>query len=314
MKYCFYSFLCAGLAAAQSTTALLTPDLNGRTVQSAVYTATNGDRTELNQSINGRTVPLQKSETRTLSETSSGKTTETIVRKYDATGQLVSTERIVVETQKRANGAVVNATTYRSDINGQMREAERRTIESQAQGPTSTTNITVSRPGLSGGSFDVAEKRNILTVTDGKTVHETESVERPSQAGQFKEVAREVREQGTTDGKSTAVTASYEPDFTGKMSLIRQQVATTTKAADGAMVTQLDLYAPAPYGVARENNPTPQLKEQNVIVRREKNGVVTETTSVSRPTLQDPNHLVAAGPPTEVVCAGNCPVILQPQQ
>lgn len=313
MKYCFYSFLCAGLVAAQSTTVLLTPDLNGRSVESAIYSANNGDRTELNQSINGRLVPLQKSETRTLSESASGKTTETIIRKYDATGQLTSTERVVVETQKRPNGAVVNATTFRSDINGQMRESERRTIETQAQGPVSTTDITVSRPGLS-GSFDVAEKRNILTTADGKTVRETESVQRPSQAGQFAEVAREVREQGTADGKSTAITASYEPDFTGKMSLIRQQVATTTKAADGSMVTELDLYAPAAYGVARESNATPKLKEQNVIVRREKNGVVTETTTVSRPTLQDPNHLVAAGPPSELVCAGNCPLSLQPQQ
>jgi len=313
VKYCLYSLLCAGLAAGQSTTALLTPDLNGRTVQSAIYTATDGDRTELNQSINGRTVPLQKSDTRTLSENATGKTTETIIRKYDATGQLVSTERIVIETQKRPDGALVNATTYRSDVNGQMREAERRTIESQAQGPTSTTNITVSRPGLS-GSFDVAEKRNILTTADGKTVRETESVQRPSGSGQFAEVAREVREQGTADGKSTAVTASYEPDFTGKMSLIRQQVATTTKAADGSMVTELDLYAPAPYGVARENNPTPKLREQNVIVRREKNGVVTETTTVSRPTLQDLNRLVVAGPPSELVCSGNCPITLQPQQ
>jgi hypothetical protein len=303
--------LCAGLLAAQSTTAVLTPDLNGRSVQSAIYTAGDGDRTELNQSINGRPVPLQKTETRTLSENANGKTTETIIRKYDATGQLVSTERVVVESQKRPNGAVVNATTYRSDINGQMREAERRTIESQAQGQVSTTDITVSRPGLS-GSFDVAEKRNIVTIADGKTVHETEVVERPSEAGRFAPVAREVREQGTTDGKSTAITASYEPDYTGKMSLIRQQVATTTKAADGSMVTELDLYAPAAYGVARSGSDTPKLKEQNVIVRREKNGVVTETTTVSRPTLQDPNHLVASGPPSELVCTGKCAGPLQP--
>jgi len=313
VKYCLYSLLCAGLATAQSTTALLTPDLNGRSVQSAIFTANDGDRTELNQSINGRLVPLQKSDTRTLSESPAGKTTETIVRKYDPTGQLVSTERILVETQKRPHGAVVKATTFRSDINGQMQESERRTIDTQAQGPVSTTDITVLRPGLS-GNFDLAEKRNIITTVDGKTVHETESVQRPSQSGQLTEVSREVREQGTAGGKSTATTTTYEPDFTGQMSLIRQQVATTTKASDGSMVTELDLYAPSAYGIARENNATPKLKEQDVVVRREKNGVVTETTSVSRPTLQDQNHLVAAGPPTELVCTGACPLSLQPQQ
>lgn len=312
MKYCFYSLLCAGLAAAQSTTALLTPDLNGNSVESAVYTANDGDHTELNRSINGRLVPLEKSDTRVLSEDASGKTTETIVHKYDATGNLISTERTVVETQKRPNGAVINATVYRSDINGQMQEGERRVIETQAQGPISTTDITVSRPGLS-GTFDIAEKRNIVTTTEGKAVHETEVIERPSQSGQLTEVGREVREQETADGKSTSNTAVYEPDFTGKMSLIRQQVATTTKAPDGSMVTELDLYAPNAYGIARDESGTPKLKEQDVTVRHDNNGVVTETTTISRPTLQDSNRLGASGTPSELVCSGACPLSLQPQ-
>ena len=310
MKYCFYSLLCAGLAAAQSTTALLTPDLNGNNVESAIYTANDGDHTELNQSINGRLVPLQKSETRVLSQSSSGKTTETIVHKYDATGQMVSTQRTVVEEQKRPNGAVIHATVFQSDLNGQMQESERRTIESQAQGNTSTTDITVSRPGLS-GSFDIAEKRNILTTTDGKTVHETEVIERPAQTGQLAEVAREIREQGTVDGKSTANTASYELDFTGKMSLIRQQVDTTSKASDGSVVTERNVYAPSAYGIARNPDATPKLQEQELIVRRDNNGVVTETTTFSRPTLADPNRPGPTAAVSELVCSGKCPLTLQ---
>ena len=105
MKYCFYSLLYAGLAFAQSNITEFVPDLNGRSVAAAAYTAKDGDRTELNQSINGRQVPLQTSETRVLSDGPQGRTTETVVRKYDATGQLASTERTVVETQKRPNGA-----------------------------------------------------------------------------------------------------------------------------------------------------------------------------------------------------------------
>ncbi len=171
MKYCVHSLLCASLALAQShgssTTGLIVPDLNGNRVEAAVYTAKDGDRQELTQSVNGRKVPLQQSETHVLSDGPSGKTTETLTRKYDATGQLVSTERTVVEEKKLPNGAVIHATTYRSDLNGRMAEAERRTIESQTQGPTSSTNVTVSRPGIS-GSFDVAEKRSVISNADGE--------------------------------------------------------------------------------------------------------------------------------------------------
>lgn len=315
MKYCFYSLLCAGLALAQSggksTTDLIVPDLNGNSVLTAVYTAKDGDRQELTQSINGRKVPLQQSETRVLSDGPNGKTTETLTHKYDATGQIVSTERTVVEEKKLPNGAVIHATTYRSDLNGQMAESERRTIESQTQGPTSTTEVTVSRPGIS-GSFDVAEKRSVVTNADGKTLHETEVVQIPAANGQLMEAARLVREQSTVNGTTTSTEARYEPDFTGKISLASQQVATIKKESDGSLVTQVDRYATAAYGIARTENATQQLKEQEVIVRREKNGVVTETTSFSRPTMQDPGRLVPSGPVSELVCTGKCDGPLKP--
>jgi hypothetical protein len=315
VKYCVYSLLCSSLALAQSggksTTGLLIPDLNGNRVEAAVYIAKDGDRQELTQSVNGRKVPLQQSETHVLSDSSNGKTTETVTRKYDATGQVVSTERTVVEEKKIPNGAVIHATVYRSDLNGQMAESERRTIESQTQGSTSTTNVTVSRPGIS-GSFDVAEKRSVVSNGDGKTLHETEEVQIPAANGQLTEAARLVREMSTVNGTTTSTEARYEPDFTGKVSLISQQVATIKKESDGSVVTQVDLYAPAAYGIAREQNATPKLKEQELIVRREKNGVVTETTTVSRPTLQDPSRLGPSSPVSDLVCTGKCDGPLKP--
>ena len=54
------------------------------------------------------------------------------------------------------------------------------------------------------------------------------------------------------------------------------------------------------------------LKEQEVIVRKEKNGVVTETTTVSRPLLADPNRLGAPSRVSELVCTGKCEGPLQP--
>ena len=315
MKYCFYSLLCAGLALAQSTgsstTSLIVPDLNGNSILTAVYTAKDGDHQELAESINGRKVPLQKSETHVLSDGPSGKTTETLTHKYDATGQLVSTERTVVDEKKLPNGAVIHATTYRSDLNGQMTESERRTIESQTQGATSTTDVTVSRPGIS-GSFDVAEKRSVVSNADGKTLHETEVVQVPAANGQLMEAALLVRDQSTVNGTTTSTEARYEPDFTGKMSLAGQQVATIQKEADGSLVTQVDHYAPAASGIARTENRAPQLKDQEVIVRSEKNGVVTETTTISRSTLEDSNRLGPSSPVSELVCTGKCDGPLKP--
>ena len=104
-----------------------------------------------------------------------------MVRKYDATGQLVSTERTVVEEQKRPNGAVMHATIYRSDVNGQMQEAERRTIESQTQGATSTTDVTDFAPRLERILRRRRKAQHRHESPMGKRVHETEVVQRPGQ-------------------------------------------------------------------------------------------------------------------------------------
>jgi len=296
---------------AQSDSVLLTPDLNGRSVEAALYTASDGDHTQLDQSINGRLVPLQKSDTHVLSESPSGRTTETVVRKYDATGALASTERTVTDEQKSPNGSVIHATIYRSDLNGNFQESERRLIESQTQGATTTSNVTISKPGL-GGSLEVAEKRNIVTTVEANTTRETEVVQRLAQSGQFVDATRQVREETKAGNKMTTNTAIYEPDFDGRMSLSRQQVETTTKAPDGSAVTERNTYAPAPYGIARDDRGGSKLLEQEVIVRHEKNGGVTETTTVSRPTISDPN---LPGPSTvvsDLVCTGKCLGPLQP--
>ena len=313
MKYCFYLLLCAGLANAQSTSVLLTPDLNGRTVESAAYIAKDGDRTELTQSINGRQVPLEKTDVHVLSEGPNGKTTETIVRKYDATGQLASTERTVSEEQKTSNGSVIHATIYRSDLNGTFQEAERRLIESQTQGNTTISDVAISRAGLN-GSFALAEKRNIVTVAnkDAGSLQETEVIQRPDQNGQLAEAARQVREQTKAGDKATTNIANYELDYSGKMNLILQKVESTSKSPDGTTVTERNTFAPSMYGVARSNDGAPKLREQEVIVRRESNGVVTEKTTVSRPTLQDQNRLGPASPVSELVCTGKCAGPLQP--
>jgi len=310
VKYCFYSLLCAGLAFAQSQTTEYATDLNGHRVASAQFASSDGDRAELTQSINGRKVPLERTETKVLTDQPNRRVTETIVRRYDADGQLASTERTVSEEQKNAGGSTIQATVYRSDSNGRLQESERRTIEARTQGGTTTADVTIARIGLS-GSFETAEKRNVVTVTEGNTTQETETIGRPGQ-GRFTEALRLVKETTKSDGKTVTNTARYEPDYTGKMAVARQETATTVKQSDGTEVTELNLYAPSVYGVAREGEGGSKLREQQVIVRKESAGVVTETTTVRRPTLSDPNRLGDPNVISNLVCTGKCQGPLKP--
>lgn len=307
MKYCFLALACGAFAfAEQSNSVLYTTDINGHVVAETQYLAHDGDKAQLNESINGRDVPLQSSEVRVLIDQPNHRVTETVVRKYDPTGRLASTERTLADEEKSPGGATLHATVFRSDLNGNMQESERRVVESRVQGATTTAAVTISRPGLN-GSLEPIEKREVVTVTDGNTVRTTETIARPSGNGsQFAEAARQVREETKTPNKTTASTAFYDLDYQGKMALSRQDVTTTTKTGPGTEVTELDVYAPSVYGIAREGNGAPKLREQETTVRHESNGAVTETTTVRRPTVSDPDRLSEVGTTLTVVCTGVC--------
>src|SRR5712692_2946043 len=108
----------AAVAWAQSTTTLYTTDINGRRVEEISHAATDVSRTERTQSINGAKVPLEQSEEKVLRDDANGKVTERVVRKYDQTGRLTSTERVLAEERKAAaGGSHVEETTWRSDVN-----------------------------------------------------------------------------------------------------------------------------------------------------------------------------------------------------
>src|SRR5258708_27979582 len=109
------------VAWAQSTTTLYTTDINGRRVEEISHGANDGTRTETTQSINGAKVPLEQSEEKVLRDNASGKVTERVVRKYDQTGRLTSTDRVLIEEQKPAGGGShVDETTWRSAVHANM--------------------------------------------------------------------------------------------------------------------------------------------------------------------------------------------------
>ena len=317
MKYCLYALVAAAAGLAQSNTAAYITDINGHQVEAtSSVTTRDGERTELSQSLNGRKVPLEQTETHILNKGNPA-VTETIVRKFGPTGQLISTERTVQEETKRAGGSTIRAALYRSDTNGSLHEDERRVIETQAQGTATTSDVVISRPGPT-GSFDPFEKRKVVTTGDAKARHENETVYRPSQSGQFFEAQREVKDIQTAGNKTVENAASYELDYTGKMQLVRQTVSETIKASDGSEVTEMNIYERNSLGRPRDEQGGQKIDEQRIIERTKgPNNSVTETTTVRRPSLADPTHLGEPNKISETICTGKCgltpPAPAQPQ-
>lgn len=306
--------LVGSLAAAQSVATTYTTDINGNRVAAATVVASaqpgTDEATQITQSINGRTVPMQRTETRTLSKDAHGSVVETIVRKYDPNGQLASTERVVTETQLRPNGSTVHATTYRSDVNGNMAEAERATIESEKQGAVTTTQEVKELPSPGGGSFQAVEKSTLVTEVTGDKTHQDEIVYRRAlgSGGDFSQAVRDVKDITHAGNVTTETTAHYEPVATAsQMRLIQQSQSTTTKHPDGSETSQVNLYGSSWTGNASDSDSPLALREQDIIERQKgPGGNVTEILSVRRPTPSDPNRLGPATKVSETVCTGKC--------
>ena len=191
MKYCLLILVPASLSA-QAVTTTSSVDINGRRADDfSVATAKNGEKTERSESINGRLVPREQTETRVLSETATEKVTESFDRKYDQLGQLISTERVLTTERKQpGGGSSAQATVYRSDMNGAMQEAERRTIETRPQGQgTTAADVTIARPSANGG-FEKVEQRKTVKFEDPKRTREEETVYQKSTSGDFVERRR----------------------------------------------------------------------------------------------------------------------------
>jgi len=304
--------LLTALAFGQSTATMYTTDLSGHVVASGTQqTAAGGGRTEISQTINGRKVALQQTETRVLSDGPNGRTTETITKKYDPSGQTVGIEKIVSVEQKSGNKTTVQATISRSDLQGQLIESERRTVETMIQGGTTTANVDIVRPGLN-GTFVSAEKRSVVTVAQNGKTQETETVLRPTlSSGPFTETARTVKETQKVGDKTVETKTVYDLGYTGKMELAKQQRSTSVKTPNGTENTVVDIYGVNSDGVARDEQRGPKLIEQQLIVRTPgAGGTVTESTSVRRPTLADQSKLGESVQISETVCSGKCDVPL----
>jgi len=305
-----FFWISCSIALAQNQSTQYVTDLSGNRVSSAFAdTAVSKDgntKRELTQSINGRTVPLEKVERR---ETTSGNTTtiEIITTRYNPTGETAMTERSVTQREKLANGGSNEATrVYRSDVNGNLQESERRTASTQVQGANSTTDISIDRVNINGG-FQNAEKRNIVSATSGNRTDTKEIVYRPSQNGTMSAALQEVRTITKTGDTTSEQVAAYEPGVSGALQLARQTVTTSTKDKAGNETREVNLYAASIDGRVQEPGAPQQLKEQQSITRTVRpDGTVVESLSVRRPSLADPGKLGVPQKISDTICKGSC--------
>lgn len=295
-------------ASAQSVSTTYVPDVNGRVAPVESTVSTNHTQTLVVQNLNGRAVPLRQVDERILRESGGTKVTERIIRRYDANGQLASTERELAEEQTRSNGSTLHVTTYRSDVNGRLAEVERQTIETEKQGSVEKTQSTIERPTLN-GSFQAVQKSSSVTQTTAAGSQTDETTYQASQNGGFVVTARQVKETTQSGNQTTEKTALYQPfsETTQQMRLTEQTVSTTTKRPDGSESIAKTYYGSSWSGRVRDSESGPQLRAEDLIERKPgPGGSVVETLTARRVNPNDPNKL---GPPqkiSETICTGKC--------
>jgi hypothetical protein len=295
---------------AQETSNTYTYDVNGDRVAGAevdvrsVGGAT--ETTERMQSINGRSVPLEKVVERTLRDDGQAKLTERLIIRYDSEGHPGPPEKVRIEESRHSDGSsTIRTTTLRADINGNLRLAERSVANVTPVADGSTTELAIEKPSLN-DRFQTVERRTVTAQKKGDGQTEEMVVQRRDQNGQFYEAMRQTRETQQRDGGSVENRAVYELGLEGQMQLAEQTVRRVEKRSDGSDVAEVDIFRKSTPGVAHDADSGPRLIERQTIERRRTESGAVETLSVQRPSLADPSRLGAAVQVAETVCRGKC--------
>jgi hypothetical protein len=245
-------------------------------------------RTERIVSVNGRYVPVERSEERVIRSDGQTKIVERTIQRFDQQGHLAQTERIIEEQISRADGGrTVRSSVFRTDVNGNQNAVERTLAETRATGGSEETATIVERPGID-GVFKTAERRTVLSTSSASGDRRETSVYRVDDNGRLYEALREE----VVRANNVETASRYEGRAGGGLNLYEQSV-TTTRKADGVEFLVTDTYAPL-------------LKQQQITERRRSKGVVTERLLIREPSLADPDRLGPARLLTESVCRGKC--------
>jgi hypothetical protein len=262
------------------------------------------ETTELLQSVNGRSVPIERVEERVIRDDSSGRVVERLIRRYDPTGNPTPPAKEIIQEQKRPDGSSTKqVTSYRGDINGAMQLVEKSTTELQTSGSTENAETVVQRPTVN-GSLDTVEKQSTVKVKQPSGYTEDKTIYRRDGNGGFRAAVRETTEHSEQGPQSSDSTAEYEPGTTGQLQLHSQKVTKTVTAANGSKEQVVDIFGQNVPGTVDPGGL--KLQEQQLIQRKAGANVVVETLSVRRPNVSDPKVLGPARQISETVCRGKC--------
>jgi len=312
VRVCFIlplALVTAVLGPAQAVYTQTQVDVNGNRVSAGpTEVVTKGGHTELSRSINGRIVPLEKTEERVIRDDANGKVVERLIQRYDPTGRPMSPTKEVIEEKKLPGGGLsTSRAVYTGDINGRLQLQERSSTQTQVAGNTETSETVVERSGINGGLEPVSRKSTEKTKS-GENYQETSTTYLATQNGSFTPAVKVSKSVTKTNGQSTENAAEYEIGPSGELRLQSQKVQSTVKHPDGTEDVQVDIYGQqVPGNAGSFDSSKLHLTEQQHIERRKTSGdTVVETLEVQRPTLADPSHL---GPPkqlSETICKGKC--------
>jgi hypothetical protein len=300
-------FACLALGQNAKQTATYTYDVNGNRVYAVGGVAAGPYRAETLQSINGRTVPVESVEEVVLSENSSGRIVERIVKKFDSTGQQTGTSRIRIEEKNLGAGHTSSSTSvYEKDLNGSFALRQRTVAETVKTGEVEKTETRLEQPSIN-GTLDLQELRIAVATGNDKERYTDITTLRRDTNNTFKETMREIVQAKTEDNKTTVSTSVYDAAGTGKMSLKTQTTSRTTKHADGGESQVVEIFGSVPDGRTADFDRTSlKLREQHVVDKKAgADQSLVETFSIRRADL-DSGRLGPAVKVSETRCTGSC--------
>jgi len=312
VKYCLFAYFFTVGAFAQQQEQSYRYDVNGRPVENVRFSELKGpgmtERRQTTTSVNGRSVPIQSTEDRVVSDSGGTKVIERIVKKFDANGNPGPAEKVRIEEHKNPDGSGTIATTVlRGDLNGNYQVAERTKAEIRKSGSTTETNTTIERPTVN-GTMDVLERREeSRRDLPGGSYSLNTTVSRKDSNGHFFEAARETQETTVAGAAATENAAVYEASPQGGMQLVNQTVSRIVTNPDKSQHREISIYDPnVPGRVGSASGTQPRLREQQIVDKTLTSAGAKETVSVRRTDPSDPSKLGSVQKVAETVCSGVC--------
>ena len=173
-----------------------------------------------------------------------------------------------------------------------MQLAQKALTEVHKSDGQESAETVIQRPTIN-GSLDTVEKQSQVKVMDASGGYRQDATTyRSNGNGGFFEAVHSTTEHAVQGSETTDHTAEYEVDSGGQLQLHSQTVSKAVTAPDGSKEVVVDIFGNNVPGVVNSSSSALKLQEQQVIEEKPgPNDTLTQTLSVRRPSISDPNTL-----------------------